>query len=76
MSQTTTIKNLYEFGNNAMFKYGLRLRPVGIGCQPKGFIKFEDSDKYKTGYWSFIWYESKLSDKELYDYEMDFIQEE
>ena len=59
-----------------MFKYGLRLRPVGMGCQPPRFRKYEDTNKDKTGYWSFVWYEYRLSDEDLSKYEMDFISEE
>lgn len=59
-----------------IYKYGMRLRPVGIGTQPNGLIKFEDSDKIKTGYWSNIWYERKLTPEETWRYELDFLGEE
>lgn len=36
-----------------MYKYGMIEREFGVGCQPKGFVKFEYSDKNKTGYYSY-----------------------
>jgi hypothetical protein len=59
-----------------MYKYGMRLREFGIGCQPSGVVKHEYTDKNKCGYWSFIWYEKPLTDKEMFAYDLDFIQEE
>ena len=58
------------------YKYGMRLRPIGLGCQPSRWCKFEDSDKAKTGYWSFVWYKFKLTDKELKQYDMDYLGED
>lgn len=59
-----------------MYKYGMRLRPFGIGCQPNGVKELEDVDKLVTGYWSYIYYDRELTDKECYDYELDFIYKE
>ena len=59
-----------------MYKYGMRLREFGIGCQPSGVINHEYADKQKCGYWSFIWYESPLTDKQIADYDLDFINED
>lgn len=58
-----------------MLKYGMLLRPVGLGCQPNDFIKFEDADKWRDGYWSFVYYDRELSSEELKKYEMEFIEE-
>ena len=58
-----------------MFKYGMRLRGFSIGCQPMdGFYERQDDP---TGwYWDILIYSRKLSDKELKDYELDFIGED
>ena len=59
-----------------MYKYGMRLREFGIGCQPSGVIKYEYTDKCKCGYWFFIWYEIPLTDKQISDYDLEFIKED
>lgn len=58
------------------YKYGMRLRPIGLGCQPGRWCKFEDSDKAQTGYWTYVWYKFKLTDEELKQYDMDYLGEE
>lgn len=56
------------------YKYGMRLRGFSIGCQPmNGLLTAEDGDRE---YYSYLYYERKLTDKELKDYELDFIGEE
>lgn len=58
-----------------MYKYGMRLRPFSIGCQPKkGFeAVYEDI----TGkYWNIILYNRKLEDKEVKEYELYYLGEE
>lgn len=57
-----------------MYKYGMRLRPAGIGCQPKGFIDIEDVNKNETGYWSIVEYDRKLTEEELKHYSMELIE--
>jgi len=57
-----------------LYKYGLRLRGVSIGTQPKGFLYYEDSDKSTTGYWSFVYYKETLSEEDLKKYDMNFIE--
>lgn len=57
-----------------MYKYGMRLRGFSIGCQPKdGFCDREDDLTGK--YYDILLYSRKLSDKELEDYELDFMWE-
>lgn len=58
-----------------MYKYGMKLRPAGIGCQPKGFIDIEDVNKNETGYWSIVEYDRKLTEEELNHYSMELIKE-
>lgn len=55
-----------------MFKYGMRLRGFSIGCQPmKGFIERQDDESGK--YYDILLYDRPLKDKELKEYELDFI---
>lgn len=57
-----------------VYKYGMRLRGFSIGCQPmNGLLTAEDGD---GEYYSYLYYERKLTDKELEDYELDFIGED
>ena len=58
-----------------MYKYGMKLRPAGIGCQPKGFIDIEDVNKNETGYWSIVEYDRKLTTEEMNHYSMELIKE-
>ena len=52
--------------------YGMRLRGFSIGCQPKeGFVEREDDPE--NHYWDAIVYDRPLSDKEVADYDLDFI---
>lgn len=57
-----------------MFKYGMRLRGFSIACQPKeGFYDRQDDNTGK--YWDILIYDRKLTDKEVNDYELDYIGE-
>lgn len=58
------------------YAYGMRLREYGIGCQPMGVVKVEYTDKQKTGYWSIIYYTEKLCDKDVFNYDLDYLGEE
>ncbi len=53
-----------------MFKYRMRLRPMGIGCQPDGFIKYEDLDKKATGFWGEFTYSEKLTPEQIRKFEL------
>ena len=57
-----------------MYKYGMKLRPAGIGCQPSGFIDIEDVNKEETGYWSIVEYNRELTKDELNHYSMVLIE--
>lgn len=58
-----------------MFKYGMRLRPFSIGCQPMaGLMKVEEDP---TGnYWNILYYADPLNDHEQDGYELDYLGEE
>ena len=52
--------------------YGMRLRGFSIGAQPtKGFIRREDSTSDR--YHDILVYDRKLTEKELADYELDYL---
>lgn len=58
-----------------MFKYGMRLRPFSIGCQPmNGLIKVEDDTTGK--YWDILYYANPLNDHEQDEFELDYLGEE
>lgn len=52
-------------------KYGMRLRPCSLGCQPDDFAYsiVDESKKYHN----FIFYKRELTEKEIEDYEMDYL---
>lgn len=57
-----------------MYKYGMRLRGFSIGTQPKeGFYERQDDTTGK--YWDILVYDRKLTDKEVQDYELDYLGE-
>ena len=67
-------RNEERDGMMKKYKYGMRLRGFSIGCQPmNGLLAAEDGDRK---YYSYLYYERKLTDKEVEDYELDFIGEE
>jgi len=49
-----------------LYWYEMKARPVSIGCQPDGFIEFDD-DKGRNG---IVAYDRPLTDKELDEFEM------
>lgn len=57
-----------------LYKYGMRLRGFAPMCQPMpGLAVAEDGD---NKYYNYLYYERKLTNKEVEDYELDFIGEE
>lgn len=58
---------------NTFYKYGMRLRGFSPGCQPKGVAERQDDETGK--YWDIIIYNRKLTDKDVRDYELDFLGE-
>ena len=56
------------------YKYGMRLRGFAPMCKPMaGLAVAEDGD---NKYYNYLYYERKLTNKEVEDYELDFIGEE
>lgn len=56
------------------YLYGMRLRGFSLGCQPKyGFI--ERLDDPSGRYYDILTYDRQLSNKELEDYELDYLGE-
>lgn len=57
-----------------MYKYGMRLRGYSIGCQPKdGLLFVRDDPDYR--YHNILFYNRKLTDQEVSDYELDYLGE-
>ena len=57
------------------YTYGMRLRGFSPGCQPMtGFVEHRDDPKGR--YHDLLVYDRELSEKELQDYELDYIQAE
>ena len=55
------------------YLYGMRLRPAGPGCQPKeGLLRIAPGGGQ---YHDLLIYDRPLTEKELMDYELDFINE-
>ena len=55
------------------YAYGMRLRPASPGAQPKGLIDIKEGGKK---YYNIITYSRLLSEKEVRDYELDYLGEE
>lgn len=53
-----------------MYKYGMRARPRGSGCQPYGYIEAIEKDKWIDGYWTELTYDRELTELEIYAYEL------
>ena len=63
-----------------IYKYGYKLRPPSIGTQPKGYLELEDKGisvrKDKNGYWGYATYDRKLTDKEMFEYDLELLEVE
>ena len=57
------------------FVYGMRLRGFSPGCQPmEGLLSREDDTTGK--YYDLIVYDRKLTERELSEYELDYVRME
>lgn len=63
----------FNFGFKG-YLYGMRLRGYSPGCQPMQGLVLRCMES-RDGYHDVLLYNRKLTEKELRDYEMDFIQE-
>lgn len=52
------------------YRYGMRLRGFGPGCQPKDGLLY-GMDDITGKYWDIIVYSRKLSEREVAEYELD-----
>lgn len=59
----------------AKYVYGMRLRGFSLGCQPMRGL-YERRDDTTGRYYDLLVYERELTEQELRDYELDYIQEE
>lgn len=58
-----------------IYTYGMRLRGFSPGCQPMaGLVERRDDPKHE--YHDLLVYDRELSEKEMQDYELDFVQAE
>ncbi len=55
------------------YNYIMRMRPFGIGCQPKGQLYVISERKKDKGYHSLVGYPRPLDDWELKKYEMEYL---
>lgn len=61
---------------NKTYTYYCRLRPPAPGCQPRGAIKinFDSVTINNREYWGSITYDRPLTDAEIYNYDLDYIE--
>ena len=52
-----------------LYKYGMRARGYSLGCQPSGVYKRIDSNIY----YDIIFYTRELTEKEVSDYQLDYL---
>ena len=58
-----------------IYTYGMRLRGFSPGCQPMAGL-VERRDDPKGIYHDLLLYDRELSEKEMRDYELDYVQAE
>lgn len=59
-------------GITMVYYYGMKYRPAGMGCQPmEGLIEIIDSDG--EDFYDIVTYSRKLTESEVYAYELEFI---
>ena len=65
-------KAIEKYKETILYKYGMRLRPYSLGCQPAGVYKRTDSNKYHD----LIYYTRELTEKEMETYSLDYLGSE
>lgn len=53
------------------YLYGMRLRGFSPGAQPKGVTSVQDDKQGR--YWDVLVYARKLTEQEVRDYELDYL---
>lgn len=67
-----TMKN-----NGQLYAYGMRLRGISIGTQPRDFIRYEDQDHdHGAKYYSIVYYNRRLTPEEIKAYDLDSLTPE
>lgn len=57
-----------------LYKYGMRLRPAGMGCQPEGRVATAPGEVVNgRRYHNFIYYTAPLSDGDAEHYDLDYM---
>ena len=61
---------------NKQYTYYFRLRPPSIGTHPKGSISINFDTITVNGreYWGSVTYSRPLTDEEIYNYDLDYIE--
>lgn len=57
--------------NDMEYRYGMKYRGFSPGCQPKGVVRREDDNNGR--YHDIIVYDRELTEKELSDYELEYL---
>lgn len=61
---------------NKTYTYYCRLRPPGIGCQPrKGLVEinYNSVNIGNREYWGSVTYNRQLTEQEIFNYDLDII---
>lgn len=61
--------------SKTFYYYGMRLRGFSPGCQPMDGFVLRCVDLHDERYYDILLYDRKLTEKELRDYELDFMKE-
>lgn len=66
---------------NERYVYGMKMRGIAPGTCPKdGLVHWEDAGEdtrhSHLGYYSLLWYDHPLTDKQVSDYELEYIGRE
>ena len=60
-----------EIRGKSVYKYGMRLRPYGPGCQPKEGFLWRENPEYGTHYHDIVVYKEPLSNEDIEHYSLD-----
>lgn len=54
-----------------LYKYGMKLRPFSIGCQPKKVYEVREDEN--NVYWDILIYDRRLTMEEVNDYDLVYL---